>query len=160
MRTRGGEAAFVSAVVADSLVLRHSVTWYSSMLGKKSTLKVSKHSSYSSSYSSSTSSSFLSLVFLLLASTVWRYQISFTFICSLYILNEIGIIACIGERGNHQRAVHSLHSGTHYALGRRLEPHRCGRGHDHRYRQGNHYYYYFTRYTRHILYVFYVHRYI
>ena len=36
MQTVGGEFSFVMCMVADSIVLRHSVVWYSSMLGKRS----------------------------------------------------------------------------------------------------------------------------
>jgi 23S rRNA A1618 N6-methylase RlmF len=35
----GGELAFVRAMIADSRVLRSRVHWYSSMCGKKATLK-------------------------------------------------------------------------------------------------------------------------
>lgn len=38
----GGEVAFVSQMVLDSAVLRGSVHWYTSMVGKKSTLKAVK----------------------------------------------------------------------------------------------------------------------
>lgn len=38
MRTIGGEVGFVAAMIADSLVLTHSLVWYSSLLGKKSSL--------------------------------------------------------------------------------------------------------------------------
>ena len=40
MHTPGGEVAFVVAIVLDSLVLRRRVGWYSTMLGKKQSLKV------------------------------------------------------------------------------------------------------------------------
>ena len=38
----GGELAFVSQMVRDSAVLRDRIHWYSSMVGKKSTLKALK----------------------------------------------------------------------------------------------------------------------
>jgi len=38
MVTRGGEVAFVGAIVADSLILRDKITWYTATLGKKSSL--------------------------------------------------------------------------------------------------------------------------
>ena len=38
MKTVGGELAFIGAIVADSLVIREKITWYTSLVGKKSTL--------------------------------------------------------------------------------------------------------------------------
>lgn len=38
----GGEVAFLSQMVRDSAVLRGRVHWYTSMVGKKSTLKAVK----------------------------------------------------------------------------------------------------------------------
>lgn len=38
----GGEVAFVGQMVMDSVVLRDTVHWYTSMVGKKSTLKTVK----------------------------------------------------------------------------------------------------------------------
>ena len=35
----GGEAAFVKQMVQDSLQLQHRIHWYSTMVGKKATLK-------------------------------------------------------------------------------------------------------------------------
>jgi 23S rRNA (adenine1618-N6)-methyltransferase len=40
MVTPGGELSFVRAMIADSLVLRGRVHWYTSMCGKKNTLKI------------------------------------------------------------------------------------------------------------------------
>ena len=37
--TPGGEAAFIGAIVGDSLVLREQVRWYTAMLGKKQSLR-------------------------------------------------------------------------------------------------------------------------
>eukprot|EP00965_Chrysotila_dentata_P152149 5027770-Pleurochrysis_carterae.AAC.1 len=37
--TRGGEVGFVRRLIADSLVLRARVTWYTSLLGKKASLR-------------------------------------------------------------------------------------------------------------------------
>jgi len=39
MATEGGEVAFVLGILADSLILRDRVEWYSSMLGKRSSLR-------------------------------------------------------------------------------------------------------------------------
>lgn len=39
MHTLGGEVAFVMAIILDSLMLRKRVRWYSTMLGKKQSLK-------------------------------------------------------------------------------------------------------------------------
>ena len=39
MRTSGGELAFVATFILDSLQLRERVVWYSSLLGKKASLK-------------------------------------------------------------------------------------------------------------------------
>lgn len=38
----GGELAFVSAMVQDSLALRGGVHWYSTMVGRKATLKAAR----------------------------------------------------------------------------------------------------------------------
>jgi hypothetical protein len=38
MATIGGEVAFVGAIVADSLMLRNKITWFTATLGKKSSL--------------------------------------------------------------------------------------------------------------------------
>ena len=38
----GGEVAFVGQMVLDSVILRDTVHWYSSMVGKKSSLKTVK----------------------------------------------------------------------------------------------------------------------
>lgn len=43
MRTIGGECAFIAGMIADSLVLRDSVLWYTAMVGKKSSLARLKH---------------------------------------------------------------------------------------------------------------------
>lgn len=40
MRTKGGELAFIAAMIADSLILRDSVLWYTAMVGKKSSIAV------------------------------------------------------------------------------------------------------------------------
>jgi 23S rRNA (adenine1618-N6)-methyltransferase len=40
MVVEGGELAFVRAMIADSRVLRNRIHWYSSMCGKKATLKL------------------------------------------------------------------------------------------------------------------------
>lgn len=40
MRTEGGEVSFVLAIVADSLVMKSAVGWYTTLLGKKSSLGV------------------------------------------------------------------------------------------------------------------------
>jgi 23S rRNA A1618 N6-methylase RlmF len=40
MVVQGGELAFVRAIIADSKVLCGRIHWYSSMCGKKATLKV------------------------------------------------------------------------------------------------------------------------
>jgi 23S rRNA (adenine1618-N6)-methyltransferase len=40
MVVQGGELVFVRAMIADSKVLRGRIHWYSSMCGKKATLKV------------------------------------------------------------------------------------------------------------------------
>ena len=37
--TRGGEEEFVSELIEESLLLREQVTWYTSMLGKKSSVE-------------------------------------------------------------------------------------------------------------------------
>ena len=39
MMTTGGEVAFVGAIIADSLMYKEKISWYSSMLGKKSSLQ-------------------------------------------------------------------------------------------------------------------------
>ena len=40
MHTPGGELAFNLSIIADSLVLKDSIRWYTVMVGKKSSLKV------------------------------------------------------------------------------------------------------------------------
>ena len=42
MQTPGGEVGFVSRLVAESRTLQHSVRWYTSMVGRKSSLKLLK----------------------------------------------------------------------------------------------------------------------
>mmetsp|Transcript_39630 Transcript_39630/g.64246 ORF Transcript_39630/g.64246 Transcript_39630/m.64246 type:complete len:361 (+) Transcript_39630:268-1350(+) len=45
--TDGGEVAFVSRIIEDSLILRHQIRWYTSMLGRKVSLKPLKEKLHS-----------------------------------------------------------------------------------------------------------------
>jgi hypothetical protein len=42
MKTIGGEIGFITAMIADSLILQESILWYTAMVGKKSSIGILK----------------------------------------------------------------------------------------------------------------------